>query len=733
MGKAQKRTFKSRTNPLGTATVPGAATAVESKDDVPVLLKKLSSSDASDRVWAAASASNLLMSDDETVRRMLLSNNVISALVERLSDSVPDVVVQVSGALYNLAAVDHGAAVEISRRNIYGAIQSLIPRLATSIDGIIKNNEEGQRLGDDGRKMVLLTTDNMLSLLRVLCETVPASVKQVNDMALIPFVISFFKVADRLPPSLVQTAGQFLHTLTDENTAAKRTLLGHGDAVNVLFNVVKAQQLGAETSADDTAVVRMLAGAVLMNLKDVAIEQLETEADKRGADVSAEDAQVWDNMTRAVLEIVSGFISFDPHEAAARALHLAETIPVADVIAAPEASKQEMELDRLGARMDYIQMALELAANIFTDEGASAEDAEKTESESEDTAEPADGNGSDDDMGNDEDEEDDDAEHEDDGDEGEADLEDRDADFDADDMNDVLCDEGAAKKETEEAVRQSVLGVFIDAIVPSLLRLAEPTVAMTCAAESARLASVAEDFAALNERALGCFNNFLLVIEESLKAWFRMHADRVDAWWRFLIGVAERLVGSAADADPAAADRRLRYMVLDRAIGCMWTLARGVGGEVPATPDQIEGLIFVCSTAPDHALRVKAVGVLGNIARRQPGHVDANRRIGLFLVDHVIAASLQANAQPGGTCAAVEPVAEALDLLFDIYGDMAYDYDEPVFVREKLLPRLRQMLAPMRSLCKTVDRRKHRSLRDRCDLATQNLRAFIEYKATERK
>ncbi|KAJ2511768.1 hypothetical protein GGH20_005358, partial [Coemansia sp. RSA 1937] len=351
-----------------------------------------------------------------------------------------------------------------------------------------------------------------------------------------------------------------------------------------------AQQLGAETSADDTAVVRMLAGAVLMNLKDVAIEQLETEADKRGADVSAEDAQVWDNMTRAVLEIVSGFISFDPHEAAARALHLAETIPVADVIAAPEASKQEMELDRLGARMDYIQMALELAANIFTDEGASAEDAEKAESESEDTAEPADGNGSDDDMGNDEDEEDDDAEHEDDGDEGEADLEDRDADFDADDMNDVLCDEGAAKKETEEAVRQSVLGVFIDAIVPSLLRLAEPT---TCAAESARLASVAEDFAALNERALGCFNNFLLVIEESLKAWFRMHADRVDAWWRFLIGVAERLVGSAADADPAAADRRLRYMVLDRAIGCMWTLARGVGGEVPATPDQIEGLIFV--------------------------------------------------------------------------------------------------------------------------------------------
>ncbi|KAJ2819908.1 hypothetical protein IWW50_005276, partial [Coemansia erecta] len=720
MGKAQKRTFKSRTNPLGTATVAGAATSVQDKDDVPVLLKKLGSDDANDRVWAAASASNLLMSDDESVRRMLLSNNVISALVERLSDSVPDVVVQVSGALYNLAAVDHGAAVEISRRNIFGAIQSLVPRLATSIDGIIKNNDEGQRLGADGRKMVMLTTDNMLSLLRVLCETVPASFKQINDMALIPFVISFFKVADRLPASLVQTAGQFLHTLTDENTAAKRTLLGHGDAVSVLCSVVKAQQpdqdsataqmqLDESTAADDRAIVQMLAGAVLMNLKDVAIEQLEAEVDKRGAEISAEDARLWDDMTRAVLRIVAGFISFDPHHAAARALQLANTVPVVDVIAAPEASEQEMELDRLGARMDYVQLALELAANIFTDEGASAEETEKADEDPENTVELA---GSDDEMAEDDDDDDED--------EGEDEGEDKDfEDFDADDMDNVLGDEGAAKKEAEDAVQQSVLGVFIDTIVPALLRLAEPTAAMACAAESARVASVAEDFAALHERALGCFNNFLLVIEESLKPWFRMHADRVDAWWCFLIGVAERLVGTDADAD-----RRLRYVVLDRALGCMWTLARGVSGAVPATPDQIEGLIYVCSSA-EAEMRVKAVGVLGNIARRQPGHVDANRRIGLFLVDDVISAPLQAAVQNGGARTAVEPVAEALDLLFDIYGDMEYDYDEPVFVREKLLPRLRQLLAPMRSLCKTVDRRKHRSLRDRCDLAAQNLRAFI--------
>ncbi|KAJ1891993.1 hypothetical protein LPJ66_006604, partial [Kickxella alabastrina] len=102
MGRAPKRTFKDRSSPLSAPAVEGAATRVESKEEVPALLKKLVSSDANDRVWAAASASNLLMSDDPQVRRMLLSNNIIAALIERISDSVPDVVIQATGALHNL-------------------------------------------------------------------------------------------------------------------------------------------------------------------------------------------------------------------------------------------------------------------------------------------------------------------------------------------------------------------------------------------------------------------------------------------------------------------------------------------------------------------------------------------------------------------------------------------------------------------------------------------------------
>ncbi|KAJ2581641.1 hypothetical protein GGH95_001968, partial [Coemansia sp. RSA 1836] len=188
MGRAPKRTFKDRATPLGHPAVAGAVTTVQSKEEVPALLKKLSSSDANDRVWAAASSSNLLISEDPAVRRLLLANNVVSALIEHMADSVPEVVLQVTGALHNLVAIDQGAAEEVCRKNVFGAIQALIPRLAKSIDDIIKNSDDGAKLTVDERNIVFQTTDNLISTLWVLCETVPWCLKQINSMALIPFL-----------------------------------------------------------------------------------------------------------------------------------------------------------------------------------------------------------------------------------------------------------------------------------------------------------------------------------------------------------------------------------------------------------------------------------------------------------------------------------------------------------------------------------------------------------------
>ncbi|KAJ2746308.1 hypothetical protein GGI20_001430 [Coemansia sp. BCRC 34301] len=759
MGRAPKRTFKDRANPLGHTAVAGAVTTVQSKEEVPALLKKLGSSDANDRVWAAASSSNLLMSEDPAVRRLLLSNNVVSALIERMSDSVPDVVLQVTGALHKLVAIDQGAAEEVCRKNVFGAIQALIPRLAKSIDDIIKNSDDGAKLTVDERNIVFQTTDNLISILWVLCETVSWSLKQINSMALIPFLVSFFKVLGKLPASLVQTAGQFLYTLTDANSHAQRTLLGHSGATQTLFTLVHTQHAVDDISADDLTIVRILAGGILANVKAAALSQLEKTYKGCKDGVPEAEEKPWDELNRALLRIISIFIQFDVDAAAATA-----AAAVKDAVAAcaeaeangaepPGGFKQDAVLDQLHSRISYVQLALELAANIFTDEGA--EDAELADEETSAASEDEDMADEDEDNDQDADDDaegitrefdeecngtdnDDDEDNEGPGNDG--------VDFDVDDMEDILAEESTIAKEADDVVEQSILGVFIDTIVPSLQRLAKPTMMSTLATavgecalttpsgDAAKAAvSVVESFAALHERALSCFNNVLLVIEESLKAWFRKHGDCVDRWWVLLIDIAQHLFSTAGSpGELSDTDQRLRFAVLEPTISCMWTLARSAQGAVPATQEQIEGLIHVCELAPNSDLRVKAIGVLGNIACRKPGHVDENKRIGTYLLDNIVCAQLLAAGASSDTNA-VEPIIEALDLIYDIYGDQAYDYDEPVFVRGDFLVKLRNCYLPMRKLVKTVDRRVKRELRDRGDLVVQNMRGFIDYKSSERQ
>ncbi|KAJ2782438.1 hypothetical protein GGI15_002910 [Coemansia interrupta] len=767
MGKAPKRTFKDRVNPLVSASIPNVVSKVSSKEEVPALLKKLTSSDANDRVWAAASASNLLVSDDSRVRRMLLANNVVSALIERLSDSVPDVVIQATGALHNLAAVDQGAAEEISRKNIYAAIQALVPRLAKSIDDIIKDNDDGKKLDNNARTMVFLTTDNLISILWVLCETVPSSLKHINGMALIPFLISFFNVVGRLPPSLIQTAGQFLYTLTQDNIHAKRALISHPNSIQNLMKVVVSQQPSETVTPEDVAVVRILAGGILSNIKPTVVAQLEKTYKNHPEGIPSEETEPWEVHSKVLLQVIADYIAFDIHDAAARAAATIKAITTSRAETAANGveraadTKHEAELDSLNTRISYVQLALELAANIFTDEGASDPDSDPTASAKDNTAE-GDNEGSDDGEDEDQDHEmADDSDADEEGLEGDV-SDDEDGhrstdDFDADDMEELLAEESTTVQKTDEEIQHSILGAFISVIIPSLRRLAEPTRMSTlttalneCLTASTSdsfaihlVTSTVEGFATLHDRALGCFNNFLLVIEESIKSWFRLHSDSVASWWGFLIAVAEHLFSvENPPADFAAVDQRLRFVILEPAVGCMWTLARSVDGDVPVTPQQIEGLIHVCESAPTADIRVKAVGVLGNIARRQPGFVQDNNRIGVYLLDSIISKPLLAHTASASTKKAspalnsdidVEPIVEALDLIYDIYGDKTYDYDAPVFVQGNFLARLRQVYQPIRKLSKSIDRRKDRELRDRADLAVENLYGFLAYKESEYK
>lgn len=114
MGKAQvkKKTKEKRHNPLrvpdahlGAGKIEGKVQPEKERQVLPVL-NKLRSAEHADRTWACAAICNLI-SGDAATRRLFQGRNVVGELIERLSDSVDEVVVEASGALRNLA-VDGG-------------------------------------------------------------------------------------------------------------------------------------------------------------------------------------------------------------------------------------------------------------------------------------------------------------------------------------------------------------------------------------------------------------------------------------------------------------------------------------------------------------------------------------------------------------------------------------------------------------------------------------------------
>ncbi|ORY23471.1 hypothetical protein BCR33DRAFT_133110 [Rhizoclosmatium globosum] len=75
----------------------------------------------------------------------------------------------------------------------------------------------------------------------------------------------------------------------------------------------------------------------------------------------------------------------------------------------------------------------------------------------------------------------------------------------------------------------------------------------------------------------------------------------------------------------------------------------------------------------------------------------------------------------------VDVVSEALNAVYDVYGDAVYPWDS-VFVNGKYLDVLRGVLPGFKAKVKGVDKRRERGVRERAEEALLNLGAFIKYK-----
>ncbi|KLU81896.1 hypothetical protein MAPG_00977 [Magnaporthiopsis poae ATCC 64411] len=386
-----------------------------------------------------------------------------------------------------------------------------------------------------------------------------------------------------------------------------------------------------------------------------------------------------------------------------------------DAILIPALSQElaSASLEADGAQWDVLQVAIEVLASIATSLQTTLEKGNKVEAEWNgfDDSEDHEMEGvveEDDRMDEDgvEKEEDGDGEGGDDQDEGDE------VEMDEDELlADMAKVTGVDHEPEGPATLEDLptLSALVDKAVPSLIRLASSS-------------PKCEEASAIRAVALSALNNLAWTIScvefanNENEAIFRL-------WLPVGCAIWDKVVASIISNDTADVD--LAALVTSLA----WAVSRSLGGNTPLKGDEHRKFISLYKASqgmskpdkegqedPFQGLGVKCVGVLGHLAR-EPRPLATNRDIGIFLITIVTSASEAPAAD----------VVEALDQLFDIYGDETLAC-EGVFRKDKFLEHLEGAVPKIKAMVKSIDKRAQPELRLRAEEAATNLSRFITYK-----
>ncbi|KAF7721012.1 hypothetical protein EC973_005562 [Apophysomyces ossiformis] len=682
MGKqTQKRKVaRHRANPIGARVAAGVQQGVTEHapqpDQVLPVIQKLSSPDSTERAWSAACISNLIMAGSAT-RKLLLSKGIIPTLIERLTDNQQEVVEEALGTLRNLVAVEPEVAKEYYSRDILTPLATLLPKISNTIDLVLTNAPFADEADQERRRTVWDVAENFIYLIWSICEASEKYIKAINRLNVITFLISFLSAADQCPTRAVVAAGQCLTTLTEDNKDIYIEFQNHPEYINTLFGIL------SKFDSPDKILVRVLACAILMNLREVL--RVSTSWD--------DEKDPLNELNKTVLPILVASLDYDIQAAAQQTLAAVQSGNVnkheesGEITPKPKQplTDEEKYIQSVEERLTTLQLSLELLADICVQDDSE-----------EDGWEDADEN-----M----DDEDDDA----------AD------DINEDNIDDYLREAAEIADSTSAAVDDQlvrsnpVLHAFTYQIFPQLVRLSTMTPLSFPREDVAP--TVSQGLILAHQRALECVNNFFLAMNEvPSKFWFKEHKEDASQAWRWLFNTANEVASLPHGLE--------RDELLEVIVGCLWSLGRGLGQNIPLEASDVPALCGAYQMATSESMRVKIVGCLGPIALRQ-GDISTNKDIGVFVME------ILRNIRTHQTKA--EAAVEALNFIYDVYGDCEFDYDETVFIQGNFLNELRQILPSVRSMVKSIDRRKAFDLRSRADEALTNLVAFIKYKANEKR
>ncbi|EFQ30577.1 hypothetical protein CGRA01v4_12575 [Colletotrichum graminicola] len=269
--------------------------------------------------------------------------------------------------------------------------------------------------------------------------------------------------------------------------------------------------------------------------------------------------------------------------------------------------------------------------------------------------------------------------------------------------------------------------------LPTLRELVQQAVPQLVALATA--SSQSEDAAQLQAHALSALSNIawsVSVFDFSqdhnaaiLKAWT---PSGKAIWSNVIVPI---LAANTADVELAT-----------KVTSLAWAVSRSLPGRVPLGGDEHNKFMALYQATkglhqpnangdkskdeepedPFQGLGVKCIGVLGQLAR-DPAPIALNREIGVFLTTVV-------NALPETPAA---DAVEALNQLFDIYGDEDLACDKEVFWKDNFLPHLEAAQPKVKALVKTIDKRTQPELRTRADEVALNLGRFIQYKKKQQQ
>ncbi|KAF8140491.1 ARM repeat-containing protein [Boletus edulis] len=677
MGKSQKKRMMRRHNPMrvpdshlpqGLASAESASTK---KEAILPIIQKMESPDGSERKWACVAVSNLIQNDPST-RRLLQGKNVVGALITRLSDSEEEVWIEAAGALRNLC-IDGGYDIcaEMYNKNILAPLRTFVPKVSTMLAQFL---ESPRNAPESAKRVVYEFADNVITILWCLSETSNKALNAINQINLIPFLMSFLSSRDKLPMSTVVSAAQSLYVLTDDNQAAIDEVRSNPAYSSCLLDVVRCNDRdpkgkSKDLSQDRFEALKVLCCGIVGNVSPLPPPSAASTLD--GVNdlllpvlLPVISSVSLDEIAQQVQELVTRQASEPP---AIEKLSLKNT-PKSD-----HKAQTELELEQLENELRTIQLALE----VLTGACATLPD-------------PASG------ITTDENE----------------DVQDEDVEMEVDnDMTEgISLDENLhphkGTKRSSTALLPQLVRPLLTLVRPTFLSVSPPSrLSIHPPATSA--------LSAIHVSAFECLNNLFLSLSTSPNPELGADVNTGGDVWSEIWAALSKV---GLDIAPGQECKRDIWEV---AVGVLWGIGNIWKGKLAPIDQQVQILMNVCDSSVDARVQAKCIGTLECLAQ-YPDSIEANQVTSSYLLSILPTASTPSTK---GT----EPLLQSVSALIDIYSDETLPYDIN-FRNGSFLDRLVESVDGVKKVVKAIDRRKERDLKLRGEEVRDNLVAFIEYR-----